>query len=112
MRDMNSLDKNSLEYAIKQLSATFAAVHGVKVVHDYENQYAPVDIDVQRRKLYHAELARREGNNEPLITYQEWFDDHDKTWIYESPDKGNTVYRRKFFESPETRELVDNGKGK
>ena len=41
MRDMNSLDKNSLEYAIKQLSATFAAVHGVKVVHDYENQYAP-----------------------------------------------------------------------
>lgn len=76
------------------------------------NQYTKIDIDVQRRKLYHAELARREGNNEPLITYQEWFEDHDKTWIYESPDKGNTVYRRKFFESPETRELVDNGKGK
>lgn len=101
---------NKKDYAFKQLSATFAHIHGVKVVRDYENQYAPVDIDVQRRKLYHAELARREGNNEPLITYQEWFEDHDNTWIYESPDKGNTVYRRKFFESD--RELVDNGKGK
>ena len=107
---MNSLDKNSLEYAIRQLSATFDAVHGVKVVQ--ENQYAPMDIDVQRRKLYHAELARREGNNEPLITFKEWFEDKDETWIYESPDKANTVYRRKFFESSENRELVDNGKGK
>ena len=103
---------NTKDYALKQLSATFAHIHGVKVVQDYKNQYTPMDIDVQRRELYHAELARREGNNEPLITYQEWFEDHDNTWIYESPDKGNTVYRRKFFESPETRELVDNGKGK
>lgn len=76
------------------------------------NQYAKMDIDVQRRKLYHAELARREENNEPLITYQEWFEDQDRTWIYESPDKGNTIYRRKFFESPQNRELVDNGKRK
>jgi hypothetical protein len=76
------------------------------------NQYVKMNIDVQRRKLYHAELARREENNEPLITYQEWFEDQDRTWIYESPDKGNTIYRRKFFESPQNRELVDNGKRK
>ena len=43
-----------------------------------------------------------------LMSGTDWADG----WIYESPDKGNTVYRRKFFESPETRELVDNGKGK
>ena len=39
---------NKKDYAFKQLSATFAHIHGVKVVRDYENQYAPVDIDVQR----------------------------------------------------------------
>lgn len=55
---------------------------------------AQIKIDVQLHKLYHAELARLEENNQPLITYDEWFDA--KPWIYESPDKGNIIYRRKF----------------
>ena len=71
------------------------------------NQYAVMDIDVQLHQLYHAELARLEGNNQPLITYSEWFEKYDKTYIFESPDGGKTVYRRKFFQSPTERELVE-----
>lgn len=30
----------------------------------------------------------------------------EKVYIYESPDKGNTIYRRKFMEPHITRELI------
>lgn len=29
---------------------------------------------------------------------------NNKTYIYESPDKGNTIYRREFGKPPNTRE--------
>lgn len=32
----------------------------------------------------------------------------DKVYIYESPDHGNTIYRREFMQNPTTRELVKN----
>jgi hypothetical protein len=48
--------------------------------------------------------------SQPLIdgmkkTYQ-WIDEQVKnnTYIYESPDKGNTIYRREFGKSSNTRE--------
>lgn len=31
-----------------------------------------------------------------------------ETYIYESPDKGETVYRREFLSEPNTRELIKN----
>ena len=32
----------------------------------------------------------------------------DRVYIYESPDHGNTIYRREFMQNPTTRELVKN----
>lgn len=53
-----------------------------------------MDTDKVLRAMYHADLAVMEGANKPLITYEEWY--AKRPWIYESPDKGETVYRRKF----------------
>ena len=50
--------------------------------------------------------------SQPLIngmkkTYK-WIDEQvkSKTYIYESPDKGNTIYRRELGKQPSTREKI------
>jgi nucleoside-diphosphate-sugar epimerase len=59
-------------------------------------------------KLYRNKIGWEVS--QPLIngmkkTYQ-WINEqvNNKTYIYESPDKGNTIYRREFGEPPNTRE--------
>lgn len=59
--------------------------------------------DKLKRQAYHYDLSVLEDQNKPLITYEEWSAKQNNAWIYESPDKGKTVYRRKFWETERER---------
>ena len=69
------------------------------------------DNKLYREKVgWESTLTLREG----MAKTYEWIneqvqkDSESKVYIYESPDKGDTVYRREFGAEPNTRELVKN----
>lgn len=49
------------------------------------------------------EEIREESGLPPIPTEKEIYDE---TYIYESPDKGDTIYKRKFREYPIERERI------
>lgn len=64
-----------------------------------------------REKIgWESKLKLKEGMEKTYdwINQQVQNEDAKNVYIYESPDKGKTIYRRKFMADPSTRELVQN----
>jgi hypothetical protein len=57
-----------------------------------------MDADELGRTMVEAKIDQEELSRFLL-------DDNDKKWIYESPDKGTTIYRRRFGD-PDNRQLI------
>ena len=57
---------------------------------------------------YLTDSAKFSGETHPDAKHKSWDEIKDKTYIYESPDKGKTVYRREFGDYDTPREQVDS----
>ena len=57
---------------------------------------------------YLTESAKFSGETHPDAKHKSWDEIKDKTYVYESPDKGKTVYRREFGDYDTPRVQVDN----
>jgi nucleoside-diphosphate-sugar epimerase len=69
------------------------------------------DNKLYREKIgWESKLKLKEGMEKTYdwINQQVQNEDAKTVYIYESPDKGKTIYRRKFMADPTTRELVQN----
>jgi nucleoside-diphosphate-sugar epimerase len=69
------------------------------------------DNKLYREKIgWESKLKLKEGMEKTYdwINQQVQNEDAKTVYIYESPDKGKTIYRRKFMADPSTRELVQN----
>jgi nucleoside-diphosphate-sugar epimerase len=69
------------------------------------------DNKLYREKVgWESKLTLREGMEKTYkwINEQVQKEQENKTYIYESPDNGKTVYRREFMSEPSSRELVNH----
>ena len=78
--------------------------------YNHDNKFMWVDSQLEkfmnRVKELEGRIKELEEENKNLRIYFNLDSEDDTEWIYESPDGGETVYRRKFNDHENGRELV------